>query len=989
MVIHWYLVLLLWALVTPSTPVVLPLISDSQDYAELAQQSPSAPRPQSDLVVLDLSSLPSVSPRTVLSPIEPRPLSSTMVMALEPSLPSSISILPLLSYSTILAIIGFISLRIAKWRQRRRARQHAHALDRDGAELLPTSTATISPRFKDFPVPPPLPPNSPHLLPKSASVTSLHSVSSPCPASPALAPWQHNRLSRVLERPKSPIQHIGFSPGAKIKRRSNSLDLGGAAKKRHASVPTPLRHPFFISEPEPEHDHLLPSHEALSHYRDDDDADDDLTLIHFSPAHQRTKTHHGQALWHSSLNTPFASSFGTETALIDFSSSSSLDKPKISTPVKPVSAHTVAWAFDIEVPRTPPPPPSLPLPLVALSKFSLHRRSQSSDINLIDFSERKVTEDEDVGTPSRGLAVKAIALTEEGDMSPDKEKEQEMGYEGGDEDEMDIVWDEGREFKARPFAPALVQREKSVEKDVVDDLQKSGEGLLVGSPLSAVPSMSSSEPAIDLIEESESKENVFDGKVDSLTKSVVNEVSLETPAPLLPSHSRSPVVVALTVDQADEVEEQPYDHSRQEVDVETTLVEEARLLEDLITSYTNSDIGKVERKEKEDNADHELINDLNEFDEDLSYLTTGNPDSESPHPEVDEAFIKVSLPPSPIPSDCDTLLDLDEVEVPGSVDEEVIESAEDVEIPQSSDPLPLVEVKKEEFPDPDLLPLPQIPLLTVMKSSELETSTSRLSSPSPSISPHQIPTPPASPPPSPRLTGLSNITNRPAWSVRAADMPPLGIHANGAHILSTKPSIGDLGGKRNDENWDVVKRRKLGKAKDDRKEEDVAVLDKDEDVEVKPEPAVSTVIVEPSPPSSPTPPPSGLFSPPVSFASLPGAFPTDISTVNEKNGTVVVSVDVLAASIEPQSQVENEDGQVISTSLTAPPTRRRPVHRSALDIALAMQLRPGLGVGADPAWMVRFLMAMFGWFVVLISGSTGDANGYGMASAFMGARRRD
>ncbi|KAF8804466.1 hypothetical protein BYT27DRAFT_7106581, partial [Phlegmacium glaucopus] len=32
-----------------------------------------------------------------------------------------------------------------------------------------------------------------------------------------------------------------------------------------------------------------------------------------------------------------------------------------------------------------------------------------------------------------------------------------------------------------------------------------------------------------------------------------------------------------------------------------------------------------------------------------------------------------------------------------------------------------------------------------------------------------------------------------------------------------------------------------------------------------------------------------------------------------------------------------------------------------LDIALAVQLRPGLGVGADPAWMVRFLMSMFGW----------------------------
>lgn len=39
------------------------------------------------------------------------------------------------------------------------------------------------------------------------------------------------------------------------------------------------------------------------------------------------------------------------------------------------------------------------------------------------------------------------------------------------------------------------------------------------------------------------------------------------------------------------------------------------------------------------------------------------------------------------------------------------------------------------------------------------------------------------------------------------------------------------------------------------------------------------------------------------------------------------------------------------------------------DIALAMQLRPGRGVGADPAWMVRFLMAIFGWFAVALAGN--------------------
>lgn len=40
-----------------------------------------------------------------------------------------------------------------------------------------------------------------------------------------------------------------------------------------------------------------------------------------------------------------------------------------------------------------------------------------------------------------------------------------------------------------------------------------------------------------------------------------------------------------------------------------------------------------------------------------------------------------------------------------------------------------------------------------------------------------------------------------------------------------------------------------------------------------------------------------------------------------------------------------------------------------LDAALAMQLRPGFGMGADAAWLVRFVMALFGWCAILMSGS--------------------
>ncbi|KAJ7120203.1 hypothetical protein C8R44DRAFT_536156, partial [Mycena epipterygia] len=52
----------------------------------------------------------------------------------------------------------------------------------------------------------------------------------------------------------------------------------------------------------------------------------------------------------------------------------------------------------------------------------------------------------------------------------------------------------------------------------------------------------------------------------------------------------------------------------------------------------------------------------------------------------------------------------------------------------------------------------------------------------------------------------------------------------------------------------------------------------------------------------------------------------------------------------------------------AKPEAPKPRRRSPLDVALAMQLRPGLGAGADGAWLVRFLMSFFGWFAVLVAG---------------------
>lgn len=48
----------------------------------------------------------------------------------------------------------------------------------------------------------------------------------------------------------------------------------------------------------------------------------------------------------------------------------------------------------------------------------------------------------------------------------------------------------------------------------------------------------------------------------------------------------------------------------------------------------------------------------------------------------------------------------------------------------------------------------------------------------------------------------------------------------------------------------------------------------------------------------------------------------------------------------------------------------------AIDLALAMQLRTGFGATADAAWLMRFLMALFGWIAVIVRGG-GERQGTG------------
>jgi len=93
--------------------------------------------------------------------------------------------------------------------------------------------------------------------------------------------------------------------------------------------------------------------------------------------------------------------------------------------------------------------------------------------------------------------------------------------------------------------------------------------------------------------------------------------------------------------------------------------------------------------------------------------------------------------------------------------------------------------------------------------------------------------------------------------------------------------------------------------------------------------------------------------------TLPGTFPELELTAEKQSGNLSASSTAVVAA----SDISH---------------RRQSMRVLPLDVALAMQLRPGLGVGADPAWMVRFLMAMFGWFAVMIAGRGGEVDVYAL-----------
>ncbi|KAL1692984.1 hypothetical protein GGG16DRAFT_50289 [Schizophyllum commune] len=200
--------------------------------------------------------------------------------------------------------------------------------------------------------------------------------------------------------------------------------------------------------------------------------------------------------------------------------------------------------------------------------------------------------------------------------------------------------------------------------------------------------------------------------------------------------------------------------------------------------------------------------------------------------------------------------------------------------------------------------------------------------------PAQTPTPPSSPP----MPPSAGTKKRPAWSVRALEAPQLSYSRTKSSDAGRSDSISKSDSASESQKKLEASPRATSKA------------EKNAEVEETPEAAKDNV-------ERAITPRLALPQPIVRQSSVPGGFPgTDIDDEFE---------DPPLLELPPKSPSSEQQ--------TSPwkfrfPTRPEPL---TLDVALTMQLRPGIGVNSDPAWMVRFLMAAFGWLGVLAAGGEG------------------
>jgi hypothetical protein len=142
--------------------------------------------------------------------------------------------------------------------------------------------------------------------------------------------------------------------------------------------------------------------------------------------------------------------------------------------------------------------------------------------------------------------------------------------------------------------------------------------------------------------------------------------------------------------------------------------------------------------------------------------------------------------------------------------------------------------------------------------------------------------------------------------------------------------------------------------------------------EVHSYPPLPSLEVTPQPPTTPLPRSPARRPLQRELNSSPISRPAWSLRAEEDTSLYIPSPSTSSPSLSPSTLVQPLSASPSQDALSvAVPVSRRRGYRSAIpefDIALAMQLRPGLGIGADPAWMVRFLMAMFGWFTVLLVG---------------------
>jgi hypothetical protein len=111
--------------------------------------------------------------------------------------------------------------------------------------------------------------------------------------------------------------------------------------------------------------------------------------------------------------------------------------------------------------------------------------------------------------------------------------------------------------------------------------------------------------------------------------------------------------------------------------------------------------------------------------------------------------------------------------------------------------------------------------------------------------------------------------------------------------------------------------------------------------------------------------------------STPHPAPPEVPAVVEQPWSIPLPPSPPSSPLQQTIQLD-EDAPVErntqpACAMVASDEQRRPDARPgdaapAIEVALAMQLRTGFGATADAAWLMRFLMAMFGWIAVFIGG---------------------